>query len=131
MGMIIIPLFIVGVGIGIFALVKIITQLNSKQIDLKQIIYGISLSIFLLTIIIAVYVLEKEYYAFSPAFRIPLFLMFLPTIIYLIFIGIKTPTFKYLANIVLVNIAFAGILGFGLFIAASAFLETIGIQKYY
>ena len=115
MGMVIIPVFILAFGIGIFAIVKMIMQLKSKQINLTQVLLGLALLVVIFGIILAVFVGKGEIYAFSPAFQIPLYMVFLPFVIYLVFNSIKTSTLKYIANIILVNIAIAGFFSIGLF----------------
>ncbi len=111
MGMIIIPVFLLAFVLGIIATIKLIIQLRNRQINSIQVLLGLSLLVLLWGIMLTIFVIEGEIYAFSPAFRIPLIMVFLASLIYLIFSVMKAPSSKYIANIILVNIAFAGIFG--------------------
>lgn len=118
-------------GIGIFALVRMIIQLKNKQMNMTQLMLGSWTTILIFALIFVVYVIKDEAYAFSPAFRIPLFTVFLPIIAYFVFNAVKTTTLKYIANVLLVNIAFSGIFVLGLYALMTYLLELVGVNLYY
>ena len=129
--MIIVPLFLVALGIGVFALLQLILQFKKNPVNLTQIILGFALSILIFGINALIYYIQGDVWSFSPTFRVILFMVFLPFVVYLFLLVLKQPSLKYVINILLVNIAFAGIFAFGLFIALSSFLEFINVNLYY
>ena len=131
MGMIIIPVFLLAFVLGILATIKLIVHLRNKQINTTQVLLGLALLVLLWGIILMIFVIESEIYAFSPAFRIPLVMVFLMSLIYMIFSVMNTPSLKYVANIILVNIAFAGIFGLLLLSAMNNLLEVLGVNLYH
>lgn len=111
MGIIILPFLFVAFCISVYALIKTILLLNSKRITLKEIGRGLILSLILLLLISLSYIIEGRAWVLSPSFRLPIFIVFVPFIIYLSTVFSENNKIKYVSNIVLISLCWTGILG--------------------
>ena len=97
--MIVIPFIFIALIIGIIAIVKTIMGLKSKVIELKDIFLGLCVSLSIFGLIALGYITEGSAWAFSPAFRIPIFMVFIPFVVYIIAAQSKNEKIKYLRKL--------------------------------
>lgn len=109
MGMIIVPFLLFDLLLFIAALVLVIVFMSKKKIDLKQIIVGGVVSILFWILITLSFYLEGNIYAFTPYFRISIFMFILPFTIAMFMRLIKKEQIKRTSNILLINLVFIGI----------------------
>ena len=81
MGIIILPFLFGAFLIGLFSLGKLIIMMRTKKVGLKEILFGLGLSLFIFAGICVSYVIEGQAWALSPAFRVPIVLVFIPFVI--------------------------------------------------
>lgn len=131
MGIVILPFLLGAVVISILAIIQTILLLKNKEINLKEIILGLIISVSIFGLICLSYVIEGSAWGLSPAFRIPIFMVFFPFGFYLVTNKSKNQKLKYFATLLLISIAMTGILGvifndffFGL-------IDILGIEKHY
>lgn len=110
MGIVILPLLFGAFVIGIISLIKTIRLFKSKKIGIKECLFGLVLSIVIFGLICYSYILEGKAYVLSPAFRIPIYMVFIP---FLIHIGTKKSAnsfLNYSSKIILISVVITTIL---------------------
>jgi hypothetical protein len=129
MGIIILPFLLLSLIFILFAIIRAYNFYIRKEIRVKEIIFGILISCSIFLLICISYLIEGKAYALSPAFRIPIFMIILPFGFYLI--AREYTKIKYLANLILMSIAFSGISIILLYDMLFGILDILGIEKYY
>lgn len=131
MGIIILPFLLGALGISVFAIIQTIRLLKSNEINIKEILFGLLISVSIFGLICLSYIIEGRAWGLSPAFRIPIFMVFLPYGFYLVIKESNNQKTEYFAILTLISIGLTGILGvifndffFGL-------IDILGIEKYY
>lgn len=131
MGIIIIPFLLGALLLSLLAMIQTIRLLIKRQINLKEIILGLTISLSIFGLICLSYLIEGSAWGLSPPFRIPIFMVFIPSIIYFISMAINHEIVKYLANLILISIGLSGILGIIFNDYIFGIIDLLGIEKYY
>lgn len=131
MGIIILPFLCVALGIALFALIKTIRLLWRKEIGLKEIAIGLAISVVLFGLICISYLMEGRASGLSPAFRIPMFMVFVPFIVYSSTKTNQDKTLRHLATLLLVSIGLTGVLGIIFNDVLFDLIDILGIERYY
>ena len=131
MGIIILPFLLGALIIGIIALVKLIKLLKIKSIEIKDLFFGLLISIILFSLISLVYIIEGKAWGLSPAFRIPIFMIFVPFGIHIATEKNKKKNLEYLSKIFLISIIFSVILGIIFNDIFFNLIDYLGIKKHY
>ncbi|MCF2874409.1 MULTISPECIES: hypothetical protein [unclassified Tenacibaculum] len=131
MGIILLPFLLGAIVIGLLSLIKSIKLIRLKEITVKELILGLIVSLILFGLITLIYYIEGQAWALSPAFRIPIFMIFLPFGIHLLFQKNKNLNLVFLSKILLVSISFTLILGIIFNNLLFNLIEYIGIRSYY
>src|SRR5690606_3758987 len=104
MGIIILPFLLVALGLSVFAIIHTVRLLRNKVINLKEIIFGVGISVSIFGLICLSYIIEGRAWGLSPAFRIPIFMFFIPFGFYILTKTSNNQKLKYLATLALVSI---------------------------
>lgn len=117
--------------IFVIAIIRSIKLLNSGIIGLNEIIFGLIISLILFASITISYIIEKKIWGLSPYFRVSLFTLFIPFVVYL---GIKnsdSQNILYYSHLLLISIVISGILGVAFNYVVFELLEYFNVKKYY
>ena len=131
MGIIILPFLLGAFVLGIISIVKTIKQLRTKQAGLKELLFGLITSSAIFGLICLSYIIEGRAWGLSPAFRIPIFMIFIPFVVQISTEKSKNSKMGYISKIMLISIAMTTILGTvfnGLFFDL---IDYLGIEKHY
>ncbi len=131
MGIIILPVLLVALIIGIIALIKTIKLLILKSIGLKELIFGFITTLILFEQVSFIYMIEGKAWGLSPAFRIPVFMVFIPFIIHIATKKNKNSNVEYISKILLISVVFTVILGAIFKNILFELIDYLGIEKYY
>jgi hypothetical protein len=131
MGIIIIPFLFGALLLSLLAMIQTIRLIIKRQINFKEIILGLTISLSIFGLICLSYLIEGSAWGLSPAFRIPIFMVFIPSIFYFISMAINHKIIKYLANLILISIGLSGILGIIFNDYIFGIIDLLGIEKYY
>src|SRR5690606_22298743 len=111
MRIIILPFLLGALGLSVFAIIHTVRLLRNKEINFKEIIFGLVISVSIFGLICLSYLLEGKAWGLSPAFRIPILMVFVSFGFYIISKTNNNQKMKYIANLVLISIGRTGILG--------------------
>lgn len=131
MGIVILPILAAAIMIFVIAIIRSIKLLNSGIIGLNEIIFGLIISLILFASITISYIIEKKIWGLSPYFRVSLFTLFIPFVVYL---GIKnsdSQNILYYSHLLLISIVISGILGVAFNYVVFELLEYFNVKKYY
>lgn len=131
MGLIILPFLLIALGLSVFAIIHTVRLLMNKSIGFKEIIFGLIISIAIFGLICLSYLIEGRAWELSPAFRIPIFMVFLPFGFYLLTKMSNSQKLKYFAVLILISIALTGILGVIFNNLLFGLVDVLGIERYY
>lgn len=131
MGIIILPFLLVALGLSVFAIIHTVRLLRNKVINLKEIIFGLGISVSIFGLICLSYIIEGRAWGLSPAFRIPIFMFFIPFGFYILTKTSNNQKLKYLATLALVSIGLTGILGVIFNDLFFGLIDILGIEKHY
>jgi len=131
MGIIILPFLLGALGLSVFAIIHSVRLLRNKEINFKEIIFGLVISVSIFGLICLSYLLEGKAWGLSPAFRIPIFMVFVPFGFYLFNKTNNNQKLKYFANLVLISIGLTGILGIIFNDLFFVLIDILGIEKHY
>lgn len=131
MGMIILPFLVGALGLSVFALIKTVQLLRSSAINGKELFSGLAISVSLFGLLCLSYLIEGKAWALSPGFRIPIFMIFIPFGVYLLFRASKNPKLKSFATLVLISIGLSGILGIIFYEFFFVIIDILGVEHYY
>ena len=131
MGIIILPFLLGAVVLGIRSIVKVIGKIENKQIETKEILFGLAASLIFFGLICLSYIIEGRASPLSPAFRIPIFMVFIPFIIQIATEKSKKSSLAYLSKILLISIGITVILGVIFNNFFLGLIDYLGIEKVY
>lgn len=131
MGIIIMPVLLGALGLSVFALVQTVRLFRSKEISTKELLWGFLISALIFGLICLSYIMKGSAWEFSPVFRIPIFMVFVPFGIYILSRIINNPKLKYFATLLLISIALTGILGIVFNNLLFGLPDILGVEKHY
>lgn|SRR5690606_6499192 len=131
MGIFILPLLLGALVVAIIALAMTIGLMRKNQIGIKEIIYGLITTLVIFGLICASYLAEGRARALGPAFRIPVFMVFIPFIIHIATRKSKNVKLVYLSQILLISIVTSTILGAIYTDLIFGLIDYLGLEKQY
>ena len=119
--------------IGALALVKTILNIKQKTTTLKELIWGISLSLIILSIIIFSFLIEGRVWIFTPVFRTYTYAILLPFIAYIISVFLQNKTenrsIKFISKALLISIAFTTLVCLTIQYSSFDYLDFLGVER--
>lgn len=131
MGIIILPFLLGALGLSVYAVVKVVSLFRNGIVTPMDIIFGLALSVGIFGLICLSYKMEARAWALSPSFRVPIFMVFVPFVIYLFTRNSSNEQLKYLSNLILISISLTGILGLIFNNLIFGLVDILGIEKFY
>jgi hypothetical protein len=131
MGIIILPFLLGAFVVGILSLIKMIRLLRKKQVSLKETLFGLATSIIIFGLICLSYIVEGRAWGLSPAFRIPIFMVFIPFVIHILTEKSKNTKLIYISKILLISIIVTILLGVIFNDLFFGLIDYLGIEKHY
>ena len=131
MGIIILPFLLGALGLSVFAIINSVRLFKNKEITIKEIILGLVISVSIFGIICLSYIIEGKAWGLSPAFRIPIFMVFVPFGFYTVYKTGKNQKLKYFATLTLISVGLTGILGVIFNDLFFGLIDILGIEKHY
>lgn len=129
MGIIILPFIFGAICISIMAIAQTIVKLRKKEIGLKEVLYGSLISFGIFGLICLSYLIQGKAWVNSPAFRIPLYLVYIPSLCFTPLVDGKLKNLKYAFTLIVISIAVSGILGAVFYDFLFGIMDILGIQK--
>jgi hypothetical protein len=129
MGMFIAPFLLVALWVSIIAMIKTVRLLKNKEINSKEIISGLAISVAIFGLMCLSILNKKEIWAFSPYFNIPIIMVFFPYAYYLFYRKSTNLKLKYYASIALISTRVTGILAILYFNLFDGLIDILGIIK--
>lgn len=123
MGIIIFPFLLSALIIFVICIIKVIKGLINKEIDVKQVAFGLLLSLLIYAGIFIDYLLSESAYAFGPLFYFPFAMVYIPLFVA---VGLKAAGRKML---VARRVLYCSIVLSGLFIMIF-YNYTLGLAEY-
>lgn len=117
--------------LGIISIVKTIKILRAKQAGLKELLLGMTTSSAIFGLICMSYLIEGRAWGLSPAFRIPIFMVFIPFVIQISTEKSKNSNMMYISKIMLISIGMTAIFGVIFNDLFFGLIDYLGIEKYY
>lgn len=117
--------------IGLIVVIKLIRLISSKNIGIKEIIYGILTSIILYGLIALDYIIEGIAFHLTPFYRIPIVMILMPFIAHLVAEKIEIPRAKFISKILLLSIIITVIFGSIFHEIFFDIMEHVGTEKIY
>ena len=131
MGIIILPFLFVALFLAAASVSKLITHFKNKNVGIKEILLGLTVSAVLFGLICLSYILEESAWALSPAFRVPIFMVFVPFLIHVFFENSKKPKGIQVSIILLISIVLTAIFGIVFNEILFGLVDFLGIGKHY
>lgn len=131
MGIIILPFLLGALITGIIAIVKTIKQLRKRQVGLKELLFGLIVSSAIFGLICLSYITEGRAWGLSPAFRIPIFMVFIPFIVHISTENVKNSKLAYISKIILISVGMTTIFGVIFNNLFFDLIDYLGIEKHY
>src|SRR5690606_10057517 len=131
MGIIILPFLFIALILGIISIVKTIKQLRKKQVGPKEVVLGLLTSSAIFGLICLSYIIEGKAWGLSPAFRIPVYMVFIPFFVQLFTEKSKNSNWAYISKIILTSVAITTILGIIFNDLLFNLIDYLGIEKQY
>lgn len=131
MGIIILPFFLGALGLSVFAIINSVRLFKNKEISFKEIILGFVISVSIFGLICLSYIIEGKAWGLSPAFRIPIFMVFVPFCFYMVCKISNNQKLKYFATLTLISVGLTGILGVIFYDLFFGLIDILGIEKHY
>jgi uncharacterized membrane protein len=103
----------------------------SKNIGIKETIYGTLTSIILYGLIALAYIIQSKAWGLSPFFRIPFIMIFLPFIAHLVTERNERPRVKFISKILLLSTGITVIFGTVFHEIFFDIMEYVGTKKSY
>ncbi len=103
MGIIILPFIFVALFLAAASISKLITHFKNKNVGIKEILLGLLVSAVLFGLICLSYILEGSAWALSPAFRVPIFMVFVPFLMHIFLENFSNPKLTQVSIILLVR----------------------------
>jgi hypothetical protein len=131
MGIMILPFLLGALGLSVFSLIHSFRMFRKKEITIKEIIFGLAISVSIFGLICLSYLIEGKAWGLSPAFRIPIFMVFAPYGLYTVFKTSNNQRLKYFATLALISVGITGILGVIFNDLFFGLIDILGIEKHY
>lgn len=131
MGIIILPFILGAIAIVIISLMMIVKQFKTKTIGIKEILLGFILSWAIFGLIALSYFVEGSAWALSPAFRIPIYMVFIPFVLYILSKSVTKPKIKYFSMLLLISIVCSGLMALLFYDLFFGIIDHLGIEKHY
>lgn len=131
MGIIILPFLFVALFLAAASASKLITHFKKKNVGIKEILLGLTVSAVLFGLICLSYILEGSAWALSPAFRIPIFMVFVPFLMHIVLENSKKPKLIRVSIILLISIVLTTILGVVFNDVMFDLVDFLGVGKHY
>lgn len=131
MGIIILPFLVVALVLGIISAVKAINQFRIGQVGLKELFLGLITSGVIFGLICLSYIIEGQAWGLSPAFRIPIFMVFIPFVVHISTANSKNSKVAYVSKIILVSVSMSTILGIIFNDLLFDLIDYLKIEKHY
>ena len=131
MGIIILPFLLGALVLSVFAIINSVRLFKNKKITIKEIILGLVISVSIFGLICLSYLIEGKAWGLSPAFRIPIFMAFVPFGFYIIYKSSNNQKLKYFATLALISVGLTGILGVIFNDLFFGLIDILGIEKHY
>ena len=131
MGIVILPFLLGAIIIGLIAIIKSIRLISSKDIGIKETIYGALTSIILYGLLALAYIIQGKAWGLSPFFRIPIFMIFIPFITHIATEKDERPKAKFLSKILLLSVVITVIFGALFHEMFFDIMEYVGTKKSY
>jgi hypothetical protein len=138
MGLIILVVLVLALAIGISVIITVIKLLLSGAIGIKELIFGLFVSVIIFGFIVLSYKVEGNIWALSPVFRVPFLMVYLPYAIHLVicFVYILIERrlnveITYFSKILLISISFSVVLSPLFLSAIDFFIAFLNIEMSY
>lgn len=131
MGLLILPFLLGALAISIFAIINVITLLKKQEISSKEILWGFSITSILFGLICLSYIIQERAWGLSPAFRIPICMVFIPFGIYLAAKTSRSDKIRYFSTLLIISIGLTGILGIIFNDLFFNLIDYLGVKKHY
>ncbi|GAB2479566.1 hypothetical protein GCM10011375_17110 [Hymenobacter qilianensis] len=131
MGIIILPFLLGGLIISLMALIDTFKLIMDKEIAMREIVFGLLITVVIFGFISLSYVIEGRAWGLSPAFRLPICMIFIPFGIYTVVKSSNNAKTKYFSRLLLVSIGLSGVLGLVFNEVFFDLIDYLGIEKYY
>jgi len=128
MGMIIAPILLLALILGIISIVLAVIALVKKTAGIKEVIIGLLTAVSIYGIIVFFYLNETSVWALSPYFRLPIFMIYFPFILFLLTKIGNVPALKKVSTIMLFTVANSTLLAVIFNVYFFGILDLIGIQ---
>ena len=131
MGIIILPFLLGALVLGIISIVRTIKQIRKRQVGLKELALGLIASCAIFGLICLSYIIEGQAWGLGPAFRIPIFMVFIPFVVHVASEKSKNYNLAYISKIFLISVAMTTILGVIFNDLFFDLIDYLGIEKHY
>ena len=125
------PIFLFALGLVIFNSFRINRLYESELLENRIFLFGFLITIFIYGMIVLCYFLEERIYGLSPYFRIPIFMIILPSFVGLIGMNARNQSLKIIAQSLIASTLVSGflILIFNYYVIH--FIELLELEVYY
>ncbi|WP_229743077.1 hypothetical protein [Hymenobacter qilianensis] len=113
------------------ALIDTFKLIMDKEIAMREIVFGLLITVVIFGFISLSYVIEGRAWGLSPAFRLPICMIFIPFGIYTVVKSSNNAKTKYFSRLLLVSIGLSGVLGLVFNEVFFDLIDYLGIEKYY
>jgi hypothetical protein len=131
MGLIILPFLLGALIIGIVASAKTFKLWLEKSIGFRELVFGLIITVIIFGLISLAYIIEGKAWGLSPAFRIPIFMVFIPFAIHFATEKSKHKKAEYFSKLFLISIVYTVILGMIFNSIIFNLIDYLGIEKHY
>lgn len=131
MGIIILPCLLIALFLAASSLSKLVKHFRNKEIGIKEFLLAFLLSAALFGIVCLSYIIEGSAWALSPAFRVPIFMVFVPFVIHVLLENSKKTRWIRVSIILLISIVLTTILGVVFNHVLFNLIDFLGVGKHY
>ena len=131
MGIIILPFLLWALSLSVLAIIRTVQLLMDKAINFKDVFFGLVISVSIFGLICLSYLFEGYAWGLDPAFRIPIFMVFVPYGFYSLTKTISNQKVKYFATLVLISVGFTEIFGVIFNDLFFDLIDILGVGKHY
>lgn len=127
MGMLLIPNYLLAIGVFIFAVVRAIPLIQGGQFATGDWLLGAALPLLTLTVLLGIWKFQGRIYLMQPYFALPFWLLYLPALVLLVsrkYLQVEWP-WLWLSMI------FAGLVVVVLFWKMKPLFRSLGVEWYY
>ncbi len=131
MGIILLPLFALSFGLTLLAIYLSIKLVRQNEVNIIDFVYGSLISVLIFVLILFGLIMEKRVYAFSPAFRVPVFMIIIPFFIHITTASSKNEKIKHFSKLTIISTLFSGVFGILFYMLMYELLEIFKIETFY